>query len=627
MSVEPDNLRLLRPIDPRRDHIRGDYGAAGRVDVVMYGDYLCPYCRRLGAVLLRLRHALGERLVYVFRHFPNERAHPGAELMAIGAEAAGRQARFWEMHDALYRHDPPLNRRILLDIAASLGLDLERFNRDLEDPALRQRVEEDRADGRRNGVGATPTIFVDGVRYDGAWDFSSMLESLERPVGAQVKRSARVFANLPSSAGLVLLLATAAALICANSPLGPAYRRLMSAQFGIGPTSALLSLSVEQWCSEGLLAVFFLIIGLEIRREMTAGSLTDWRTAIAPLLAAVGGVIVPAGVYLALNPPATAGGWPVPTDTGLAFTLGILALCPRASTSLKVFVATYGVAADILAFLILAVLHPGAIHGSWLPASAAAIALMFVFNRWRIYVSWPYLAATLGLWLSLHLAGVSGALSGIALAALLPRRPAPKAGPLLAQAANALAELEHTEHELQSAGDPRRRLEQEPVWDWASRNLSAAAERLLSPAERVEQSAAPWSTYVVLPLFAFTAAGVAIVADFDLPYASRVLVGTALGLALGKPVGMVAATWIAVRARIGDFPAAAAPMAFLGATFLCGIGDPLSFLIAQQAFPSSAYAAVAKIGVLAGSVLAAVLGALTLSLSAPPVTEADARAI
>ena len=628
MSAEPDNLRLLRPIDPRRDHIRGDLGGARRIAVVLYGDYLCPYCRRLREILERLRHALSDRLAYAFRHFPNERAHPGAELMSIGAEAAARQGRFWEMHDALYRHDTPLNRSILLDIGASLGLDMERFRRDLEDPLLRRRIEEDRADGRRNGVGATPTIFVDGVRYDGAWDFHSLLESLERPVGAQLHRTARVFANLPSSAGLVLLLATAAALICANSPLAPAYQRLMSTRFGIGPTPGLLSLSVAEWCSEGLLAIFFLIIGLEIRREMTSGSLADWRAAITPLLAAVAGVIVPAGIYLSVNPPATASGWSVTADTGLAFTLGILALFgSRVSSSLKVFIATYAVACDVLAVLIMVVFYPHALHVEWLAASASAVGVMVVFNRWRIYATWPYLTATLGLWLSLHLAGVSGALSGIAFAALLPRRPAPNAGPLLAQAANALAELEHAEHELRSAGDERRRLEEEPVWEWARRNLSAAAERLLSPAARVEQAAAPWSTYVVLPLFAFSAAGVSVVADFDLPYASRVLSGTALGLALGKPMGIILATWIAARARMGTFPADAAPMTFLGATFLCGIGDPLSFLVAEHAFPSSAYATLAKIGVLSGSVFAAVLGALTLSLSAAPVTAANAPAI
>ena len=593
---------------------------------MQYGDFLCPYCRRLGEVLKRLRHVLSERLAYTYRYFPNERAHPGAVLMSLGAEAAARQGRFWEMHDALFERQPPLNRSVLVETAASLGLDMQRFMRDLEDPGLRQRIEEDLADGRRNGVTATPTLFVDGLRYDGAWDFYSMLEALERPVGAQFERTARAFANLPSSAGLVLLLATAAALICANSPLAPAYERFVNAQFGIGTAHGVLSMSIAEWCSEGLLAIFFLILGLEIRREMSAGSLTDWRAALAPLLAAVGGVIVPAAVYLGFNPRATAAGWSVPVDTGIPFTLGILALFgARASAGIKVFVTTYAVACDILAILILAVFYPHSIHAGWLAAGAATVATMAVFNRWRVYATWPYLAATLGLWLSLHLAGVSGAISGVAFAALLPPRPVPKGGPLLAQAATALAELEHAEHELERSGDERRRVEQEPVWDWASRNLSAAAERLLSPAERVGRAAAPWSTYLVLPLFAFTAAGVSVVAEFDAPYASRVLIGTALGLTIGKPLGMILATWVASKARIGVFPADAAPLAFLGATVLYGIGDPLSLLIAEQAFPASTYAAVAKIGVLLGSVMAAILGALALAFSPAPVTDANAR--
>ena len=591
----------------------------------MYGDFLCPYCRRLSEVVPRLRQVLNERLAFTYRYFPNERAHPGAVLMSRGAEAAARQGRFWEMYDALYRREPPLNRSILLEIAASLGLDMERFERDLEDPTVRARVEEDLADGRRNGVTGTPTIFVDGLRYDGAWDFYSMLEALERPVGARFERTARAFANLPSSAGLVLLLATAAALICANSPLAPAYEHFVNAQFSIGLPPAVLSMSVAELCSEGLLAIFFMILGLEIRREMTAGSLTDWRAAVAPFLAAVGGVFAPAAAYLAVNPRATAAGWSVPVDTGLVFTLAVLAVFgARASTGLKVFVATYGVACDVLAILILALFYPHAIRTEWLAASAAAIAVMVLFNRWHVYATWPYLAATLALWLSLHLAGVSGALSGIAFAVLLPPRPVPKAGPLLAQAATALAELEHAEQELKRAGEGRRRLEQQPVWDWASRNLSAAAERLLSPAERVEQTAAPWSTYVVLPLFAFTSAGVSVIADFGAPYASRVFIGTALGLAIAKPLGMVLGAWVACRARIGVLPSDASPMAFLGAVFLCGIGDPLSFLMAEQAFPGSPYAAIAKIGVLSGSALATALGALTLAFSPAPVTDASA---
>src|SRR5882672_7721601 len=336
-------VRLQRALDPARDHVRGG-GPPGAVIVVAYADLLCPYCQRLRRVMLRLREALGDRMVYAFRHFPNERAHPGAEFIARAAEAAANQGRFWEMHDLLYEKEPPLIEKDVLEFAASLGLDMERFRRDLEADATRQRVEEDLADGRRNGVTATPTFFVDGLRYDGAWDFYSMLEGLERPVAERVQRSARTFASLPASAGLVLLLAAAAAILCANSPLAPYYQSFIKAQFGIGPPGSMLSLTVGEWFSEGLLAIFFLLVGLEIRREMTAGALTDRRAAILAVVAAVCGTLAPAAIYLMLNPGPTASGWAIPTATDIAFALGILALLgDRISSGVRVFVAALAV--------------------------------------------------------------------------------------------------------------------------------------------------------------------------------------------------------------------------------------------------------------------------------------------
>jgi Na+:H+ antiporter, NhaA family len=624
MSTESSGHRLLGPIDFRRDHARGEDARNGRMTVLVYGDYLCPYCHRLGQVLDRLRRVLGERMVYVFRHYPNERAHPGSELASIAAEAAGRQGRFWEMHDALYERESRLvDKPGLLRIAASLGLDTERFGRDLDDPSARQRVREDLAEGRRNGVTATPTIFVDGIRYDGAWDFYSLLEALERPIGVQVKRTARAFANLPTSAGLVVLIAAAAAMVCANSPLRSAYNHFLNMQFGIGPTPGGLSLSVGQWCSEGLLAIFYLILGLELRREMTAGALANPRAALAPLLAGLSGIVVSTGVYLALNSGATAAGWPIPADTGLPFTLGLLAVFGRrASAGLKVFVATYGIANDLSSTLILALLHPRTISLEWLVVAIGIVAAMAMFTRWRIYAVWPYVVCALGLWLSLHLAGVSGALSGVALAAFLPPWPAPTAAPLLAQAASALAELEHAEHELRRAGQSHRRLEQEPVWDWATRNLLAAADRLLSPAERVERAIEPWSTYVVLPIFAFTATGVALVADFRAPGTTRVFGGVVLALAIGKPLGIILTVWGVTRAKIALLPADAAPLSFLGAAFLCGIADPFSFYLADQTFQMGTYASAAKLGILAGSAGAAAVGSILLGLSATPATVA-----
>src|SRR5712692_3561249 len=191
-------FRLQRDVDPTRDHVRGGGGEEDRVTVVLYGDFLCPYCRRLIPVLARLREALGNRLVYVFRHFPNERAHPGAE-------------------------------RVLLDFARELGLDTDRFKADTLGDEARERIEEDLEEGRSHGVTGTPTLFVDGIRYDGAWDFYSMLEALEGPVAARVKRAGRVFASLPASGGVVLLLAAAAAIAVANSPLGDRYASIQNA--------------------------------------------------------------------------------------------------------------------------------------------------------------------------------------------------------------------------------------------------------------------------------------------------------------------------------------------------------------------------------------------------------------
>ncbi len=606
-------LTLQRKVDRARDHVRG---GADAISLVLYADYLCPYCRRLRPVILKLRQALGDRLAYVFRHFPNERAHPGAETLARVAEAAARQGRFWEVHDWLYAQEPPVTREDALAFVRSLGIDMERFGRDLESDAVRRRVEEDVAEGRRSGVTGTPTVFIDGLRYDGAWDFHSLLEALERPVAARVQRSARAFASLPASGGLVLLLAAAAALLCANTPLAPYYRGFIGADFGIGPPGHMLSMSVGAWFSEGLLAIFFLLVGLEIRREMSAGALADRRAAILPVLAAVGGVLAPAAIYLLLNRGPTAVGWAVPTATDIAFTLGILALLgERIPPGLRVFVAALAVVDDILSVLTLAIFYPHGFAPAWLLASAAAVLALFALNRWRVYAAWPYAVVTVALALFLHAAGVHAALAGVILAAFLPTLPAPAAGPLLAQAATSLAELEHAEREADAAGGARR-IEQEPIWEWAGRNLSAATERLLSPAERIERAVAPWTAYLILPLFAFSATGVALHVEAWSAETRSILLGVALGLVIGKPVGIALASALAVKSRLALMPDGVTLRNFLGAAALCGVGDTVAMLMADQAFGGGAESTVAKIGVLSGSTVAAILGATILAAGA-----------
>jgi NhaA family Na+:H+ antiporter len=618
MVRQPNAIRLQQTIDRARDHVRGGTAPDHRVSIVLYGDYLCPYCRRLRPVLDRLRAALGQRLAYVFRHFPMEGPHPGAEQAAYAAEAAGRQDRFWEMHDLLYSQEPPIDAARIEAFARQLDLDMPRFRQDIASDDVRAHVAADLAEGRHNGVTGTPTLFINGLRYDGAWDLYSMLEALELPVAVRLERSARVFASLPAAGGLVLLLAAAAALLCANSPLAPYYRVFVESSFNIGPAGRQLSLTVGEWFSEGLLAIFFLVVGLEIRRELTVGALADRRAALLPVIAAVGGVLAPTAIYLAINRGPTAVGWSVPTATDIAFALGILALLGnRVPTALRVFVAALAVADDVLSVLTLAIFYPRSFHILWLAVAAGAFVLLFLLNRARIRAGWPYALVTVALWFALHAAGVHAALAGVILAAFVPTRPAPAAAPLLAQAATALAELEYAEREIGHEGSGSRRLEQEPIWDWASRNLSAAVERLLSPADRLERAVSPWTAYVILPLFAFSATGVRFDADLSTPEARMILFGVAAGLIFGKPIGVSFAAALAIKLRWAIAPDEVSLRSFVGAACLCGVGDTVALLMADQAFPVDHYAEIAKLGVLIGSVVAALLGAAILATGQP----------
>jgi NhaA family Na+:H+ antiporter len=607
------SLRLQRDVDTD-DHVRGVRDDESIV-MVGYQDFLCPYCRSLRPVFQKIRKAMADRFVYVFRHFPIERAHPGAELAARAAEAAGRQDKFFEMHDRIFDHELPIGRTELVEAARAIGLDVERFESDLDSDEVRARVEADMTEGRDNGVTATPTFYVDGVRYDGAWDYRSLLDAVEQPFAARIGRSARMFASLPASAGLMLVIAAALAIACANSPLGELYERAMSASVQIGTAHHAIALTGREWLAEGLLAFFFLIVGLDLRRELAVKA--KRRAALLPAIAAAGGVVAPALFYLLFNRGSSAGGWPIPTATDMAFALGLMAvLGSRVPTGLKVFVAALAVVDDILSIGVIAVVFPGAIAPVYGIAVVALVALLVALNRLRVYAIWPYVLVGIALWIALHLFGVNAALTGIVLALCIPGRPTPSPAPLLGQAATALATLDQVEKQARAEGRTVN-LADEPVWDWAVRNLSATAERLLSPAERIERALAPWSAFVVLPVFAFSAAGVRLDVDLSSPEAHGLFLGIVLGLAIGKPIGVIVATALAVGTGLLALPEGVTRRQLAGAACLCGIGDTLSFLMADRALGPHA-AAVAKLAVLTGSGLAAIAGTAVLFICATP---------
>jgi NhaA family Na+:H+ antiporter len=293
-------------------------------------------------------------------------------------------------------------------------------------------------------------------------------------------------------------------------------------------------------------------------------------------------------------------------------------LGPRIPPALRVFVAALAVVDDVLSVLILAIFFPRSFEVTWLIGSAAALLALLALNRSRVYATWPYALTTVALWFTLHHAGVHGALAGVLLAGFLPTQPTPAAGPLLAQAANALAALEHAEREA------KERVNEEPVWDWASRNLSAASRRLLSPADRIERALAPWSAYVVLPLFAFSATGVVLDMDLSAGGAMRVLAGVVLGLVVGKPLGITLASGVAVKSRLAVGPEGVSLWQFVGAACLCGVADTVALLLADHAALPGPTTGVAKIGCVIGSFAAAALGTAVLVVQgkAAPTTPA-----
>jgi len=212
-----DSPKLTPPVG-EQDHVLGPADAP--VTLVEYGDYQCPHCRQVAPIVKELRDKFGPRLRYVFRHFPLAPIHKDARLAAEAAEAAGAQGRFWEMHELLFARQGALDEGHLVEYAAELGLDVERFRRDLAERTHAGRVDHDLQSGRRSGASGTPTFFLNGVRYDGAWDLDSLRIEIEKPLGVRLRVMFQQFTRLQASGGMLLLAATVLALLWANSPWG-----------------------------------------------------------------------------------------------------------------------------------------------------------------------------------------------------------------------------------------------------------------------------------------------------------------------------------------------------------------------------------------------------------------------
>ena len=370
----------------------------------------------------------------------------------------------------------------------------------------------------------------------------------------------RRFLESQSSAGLVLMGAAVLALMVANSPLGPNYETILHAY--VGP------LSVGHWINDALMAVFFLFVGLEIKREMLDGQLSTWSRRILPGIAAAGGMMVPALVYLLFNRGPTAAGWAIPAATDIAFALGVIALLGnRVPASLRVFLAALAIIDDLGAVMIIAVFYTAKLSIPDLAGAAVALMVLIGLNRFGVLRLTPYLLVGAILWVLVFRSGIHATLAGVVLAFTIPMQCTP--------------------------GRPDNDSD--------------------SPLHRLEHALNLPVGFLVVPIFGLANAGVPVLTLPAEALVAPVTLGVALGLLIGKITGVFGFSMLAVRLGLADMPAHAGKRQLLGVALLCGIGFTMSIFITLLAFPGSQLLqAEAKLGVLAGSFLSGLLGYLLL---------------
>ncbi len=601
----------LKPPVGDRDHIEGPAGA--RVTLVEYGDYECPHCRQVAPIIEQVQDRFGDRLRYVFRHLPITTAHPNAQLAAEAAEAAAAQGRFWEMHDRLFEHTGPLNRQQLVQFAQELDLDVERFERELDEHVHADRVREDFLSGVRSGANGTPTFFLNGVRYDGPWDLDSLIAEIEKPLGVQVRLLFQQFTRLQASGGILLLAATVLALIWANSPWGHSYFELWETYLKIELGDLALKESLLHWVNDGLMVIFFFLVGLEIKREILVGELASLRRATLPLMAAVGGMVLPAALYILFNLGGDgASGWGIPMATDIAFLLGLLTvLGSRVPVSLKIFFTALAIADDLGAVLVIALFYSSEISWLALGIGAVFLAALVVLNRGRVRHPLPYALLGIGLWLAFLQSGIHPTIAGVLLALTIPARTPMRASAFLAQCTAALGGLE-----------PGAHVEESRQQQAAAQTLESIAERIQTPLQRLERSLNPWVAYLVVPIFALANAGVGLGGNLADALSSPISLGIIAGLVAGKPLGITLFSWLAVKLGIADLPQGVTWRQLFAASWLAGIGFTMSLFIASSAF-AGALLDTAKMSILLASLLAGGIGFGLLLLTSSTHEEAS----
>jgi NhaA family Na+:H+ antiporter len=420
-------------------------------------------------------------------------------------------------------------------------------------------------------------------------------------------KAVRRFLDTEASSGILLLAGALIALVWANSPWSASYLSLWHTEINVNFGRYVLEGDLHHWVNDALMVIFFFVVGLEIKQELVHGKLHDPKTAAMPAFAALGGMVVPALVYFAVNAGGDGSkGWGIPMATDIAFAVGVVTLLGRGvPASLKLFLLTLAIVDDIGAIIVIGVFYSSGLQPQFLGAAAALIIVIVLVNRAGVLWLPPYLVLGAALWLVTYASGVHATIAGVILGLLTPATnylPATVARDWAADLHD-----EPTTHQLEQ--------------------MTRLAKHAVSPAERLAHVLHPWSSFLIVPIFALANAGVVIKADsFDAPGAGAVSLGVILGLVVGKTLGIAGAAWLAARAGIARLPEGANWPMMVGIAAVAGIGFTVSLFVAELAFEAGPLQDASKIGVLAASTIAAIFGGITLRRACRHHAAAEAAA-
>jgi len=412
------------------------------------------------------------------------------------------------------------------------------------------------------------------------------------------------FARLEAAGGILLLAATVAALVWANSPWEASYHALWHTPVSVGFARHVLAQDLHHWINDGLMCIFFFLVGLEIKREILSGELSSLKRAAFPFAAALGGVVVPALIYGMLNHGSEAmDGWAIPMATDIAFALGVMALLgDRVPVALKIFVTALAIVDDIVGVLVIAVFYTSQISVPSLFAGLIGVGLSYLANRMGVRRPMVYAAIGIFVWVATLKSGVHATIAGILLAFTIPTETHLEVPEFLHRARGLIDRI------ATPSGDDSHLHRQEG----AAYELERQSEQLQTPLYRIEHTLQPWVSFLIMPLFALSNAGVHVLGNVKKAVFSPVGFGVALGLVLGKPIGITLFAWLAAKLGVATKPNEARWSQLFGASCLCGIGFTMSLFIATLAFGESPLLDTSKIGTLCASLAAGVIGSLII---------------